>query len=121
MRVRIDATPHELETKGNDLIKALVRSIGPLNADLAESLEKALPKKEPELKFKALQEIHEITAKEYEKMLERMYLDIATVIEEAVDNPTLHKSDDRNDSDFLKAGEERPNHKYIRREGTPGH
>jgi len=97
MRLQLEATPQELNEKGDELIKALVRELYPTSPELAENLEKALPKKEPVLKYRALRDIHKITKEEYEKTLERMHLDISRVLSEAANGPstgiTLEKSE----------------------------
>jgi len=89
MRVRLEATPQELSEKGEELIKALAHELYPVSPELAETLEKALPEKEPALKYKALRDIHKITKDEYEKTLERIHLDIAKVLAEAVENTSV--------------------------------
>ena len=116
MRLRLDATTEELNTKGEDLIKALVESLTPTNPELAESLEKALPQPRPRLRYKALRELQEKTEENYRKMLDSMVKDIGKVLDTAAKGPSLAKS-----MDFEKAeGGERLGHKYIKREGTPG-
>lgn len=114
MRVQLDATPQELSEKGEELIKALVRELAPVSPELAESLEKALPEKEPALKYRALRDIHKITKEEYAKTLERIHLDIAKVLSEAVENTSVGQVLEKAE------GGERLGHKYIKREGTPG-
>ena len=115
MRIKIDATPDELNEKGDALIKALMHSIAPVCPELAEQLEKALPEKPPTLRYRALRDIHEITKKEYQKTLEAMHLDIARVLDDAANGTSAGQ-------EFQKAmGSEKANHKYIKREGAPGH
>lgn len=80
MRLALDTTPQEYWLKRDTLIKALVDRIGQFDPELAETLEKALPAKEPELKYKAMQELHDQTAVEYSKMLKRMTADITEVL-----------------------------------------
>ncbi len=87
MHLRIEADPDELKEKSGDLIKALISAIAPSNPDLAESLEKALPPRENELKLPVLRELHQRTADAYEKQMTLMLKDISKVLDSS-----LHKS-----------------------------
>ena len=98
MRVRLEATPQELADKGAALIKALVVELYPVSEELAENLEKALPAKEPALKYKALRDIHRITKEEYQKTLERVHLDIAKVLSEAADATSVGQTLEKGES-----------------------
>ncbi len=84
MRLRIEATPDELADKSELLVKALVDTLAPVAPDLAERLEKAIPKDIPKLRQPALREIHEITRKAYEARLKWMIKDIGKVLDRAV-------------------------------------
>ncbi len=84
MRLRIEATPDELADKSESLIKALADTLAPVAPDLAERLEKAIPKDTPKLRQPALREIHEITSKTYEARLKWMLKDINAVLDRAV-------------------------------------
>lgn len=81
MRFRLDAQPGELPRKRDALVKALVDEFGRLDPDLAENLEKALPPREPELKYRVLQELRNQTVDEYEKMLKRMLAEVGKVLD----------------------------------------
>lgn len=84
MRFTLEASPGELPRKRDALIKALVDEFGRIDPDLAESLEKALPPREPELKFRVLQELKAKTVAEYERLTKRMLADIGKVLDRSV-------------------------------------
>jgi hypothetical protein len=81
MRLRLEATPEELREKGEALIGELAKSLAPLDPDLAQSLEKALPRKEQGLKFPVLREIAKRQGEAYDKLLKRMLKDIGKVLD----------------------------------------
>lgn len=84
MKFRLEATPAELWHKGTALIEELVKAFSGVNDDLADSLEKALPPKEQDLKYPVLQKLRAITTKEYEATLKRMLADIGKVLDQTV-------------------------------------
>jgi hypothetical protein len=84
VRLRIEATPDELANKSEALVKALVDTLAPVAPDIAEQLEKAIPKETPKLIQPALRQMHEITRREYEKRLKWMVKDIGKVLDRAV-------------------------------------
>jgi hypothetical protein len=81
MRFRLEAKPGELAQKRDALVKALVDEFGRLDPDLAESLEKALPPKESELKFRVLQELRSQFLEEYERQTKLMLAEIGKVLD----------------------------------------
>lgn len=88
MRLRLLATPEELETKGGDLVKALAQRLADYDPELGEALIKAARVKEPvssvtadNLQFKALRDIKAITTKEYKRQLQGMLEDIDKVLD----------------------------------------
>jgi hypothetical protein len=81
MRLRLEAGPDELRDRGDDLIKALVESLYPVNPELAEKLEKALPHKQEQLKYPVLQELAKKTQEEYERQLNLMNKEIGKVLD----------------------------------------
>lgn len=81
MKLRLDATPDELQTKSGKLIKALSELLRPAAPDLSEILEKALPAKEQELKYPVLRELQRRTQKLYEKHIQKMLQEIGTVLD----------------------------------------
>lgn len=81
MRFRLEATPGELEQKGDALVKALVAELSALAPDLAERLEKALPPPEQTLKYPALQQLADLTREQYARTLERMVEEIGRVLD----------------------------------------
>lgn len=127
MRLNLEATPTELAEKGEDLIRALMETVTPFSLELAESLEKALPEKRPNLKYKALREIHARTKDEYRKTLARMTEAINRVLTEAGSEPVFNKSEVWTACDLEKAEldwiadcdgdwlEKAAGHKYLRR------
>jgi len=84
MRFRLEATPQELESKGDALLKALIDEFHDVDHDLAERLEKSLPPKEPVLKYPVLRAIHKKTAQAYDAMLQAMLVDIGKVLDQSV-------------------------------------
>lgn len=81
MRFRLEASPEELEQKGNALIKALAHQVRLAAPDLAERLEKALPPPEQTLKYPALQQLADHTREEYARTIERMVDAIGKVLD----------------------------------------
>lgn len=84
MRLRIEATPDELAEKSEALVRALADTLGPVAPDIAEQLEKALPKSAAKMIQPALREIHEVTRKAYDARLKWMLKDIGKVLDGAV-------------------------------------
>lgn len=127
MRLNLEATPTEIEEKGEELIRALMETVSPFSLELAENLEKALPEKQPNLKYKALREIHARTKDEYRKMLGRMTEAIGKVLTKAGGEPVFTKSEAWTVCDLEKAEqdwlddfgtdwlEKGAGHKYLRR------
>lgn len=110
MRLSLEATPTELNEKGEQLIRSLMETVAPLSLELAERLEKALPEKKVKLRQRALRDIHEQTKAEYRKTLDRMVEAIGKVLTRAGKAPSFER---------LEKGE-RADHKYIERTGEPG-
>lgn len=77
MKLRLEATPEELQSKSAELIKALSEML----PELAESLEKALPRKEPELKYPVLRELQKKTVEAYEKTMLAMVKAVGKVLD----------------------------------------
>lgn len=124
MRLSVEATPKELEEKGEQLIRALVEAVSPFSLDLAENLEKALPEKEPALKYRVLRDLHEHTKVEYRKTLDKMVAAIGRVLTEAGRTPMFDKSErwatidlEKSELEFLDEDtlEKGADHKYVRR------
>lgn len=80
MRFRLDATDDELREKGERLVETLAKSFFHAHPDLADILEKALPRKEHALKYPLLRELKADARAEYEAMLKRMLADIGAVL-----------------------------------------
>ena len=84
MKLRIEASPEEFESKGPDLIKALADHIQDYDPALADALFKAVkkpPKKEHELKHKVLKDLDAATHKVYQAAMAKMtkqILDLAS-------------------------------------------
>lgn len=84
MKLRLDATPQELAEKGERLVESLGELFRSVNPDLAEALEKALPRKESELKFPVLREIQKKEEAEYERQMKLMVKDIGKVLDKSL-------------------------------------
>lgn len=102
MRLHLEATPEELGTKADELIKALVDEFHVADPDFAERLEKALPPKEPSLKYPVLRELHKQTSDAYNQMLKDMLGAIGEVLDQSVAGP-LKKAFGDEEFDLLKA------------------
>ena len=81
MKFALEATPEELGEKGEDLIRSLRDLLQYSAPETAELLEKALPTKEPNLKFPVLRGIYRNTKKEYQAMCERIVNGAMEIIE----------------------------------------
>lgn len=97
MKLHLEATPEELVEKGESLVETISDLLRPASPDLASALEKAIPRKEAELKFPVLRELQKKTEKEYERQMGLMLKDIGKVLDQSV-----KKSED--DSDLEKGG-----------------
>jgi hypothetical protein len=84
MKLTIEGTAKELREKRGELLKALVREFRGLDDDLADLFQKALPKKEPQLKYRVLRELQKLTADGYRKTLDRMLEDISAVLDQEI-------------------------------------
>jgi len=80
MKLTIEGTPEELREKRELLLKSLVSELQPLDAELAEIIEKAIPSKEPRLKFKVLRQVAAQARKGYQDQLQKMLDDIEAVL-----------------------------------------
>jgi hypothetical protein len=87
MRLRLEATPEELEAKGGELVKALAQRLADYDPELGEALIKASRVKDPaskkaadNLQFRVLREIKDETTREYKRQLQGMLGDIDTVL-----------------------------------------
>lgn len=81
MRFSLECDEQELLEKGEQLLHELAEAIEPFNRELGETLHKALPHKEANLKYKVLQQIHDRERKEYERLMKLMVKDIGKVLE----------------------------------------
>jgi len=82
VRVKVEATVTELETKGDALLKALASRLEDYNPELAEVLEKAATrKKDPKPPTRVLKDLRDITEAEYDRQIKGMIADIAKVME----------------------------------------
>lgn len=109
MKLKITATPNELAEKSEQLVRQVSALLRYANPELSESLEKALPTKEPVLKYPVLQELLQITQDSYEKHLKLMLDEIGKVLDESID-----KSLEPGDLAKAVEGEVLP-HKYLSR------
>ena len=82
MKLRLEAdSPEEVRAKSRELIKALRDELAEAAPEVAEALEKALPRKEQELKYPVLRTLQKKTSEEYDRTLTRMLLDIGRVLD----------------------------------------
>mgnify|MGYP001815580987 CR=1 FL=1 len=81
MKLHIEGTPEEFADKSETLTKAFIDSLREHSPELAESLEKALPKPQVKLRNKMMQELHERTRTEYRRVCERIVKDVGKVLE----------------------------------------
>jgi hypothetical protein len=88
VRLRLEANPEELRDKGVALVQALASALFPAHPELAEQLNKALPKPKPSLKYPVLRELHRRTATAYRKQLDTMLREIGEVLDEAASGVT---------------------------------
>lgn len=93
MKFRLDATPEELEEKSEKLIKTLSDVFRSAVPDLSESLEKALPPKEQELKYPVLRDLLQQTTDIYEQHMQDMLKAIGKVLDGSVKKSYDHTKD----------------------------
>jgi hypothetical protein len=86
-----EASPLELQEKRDQLVKALIEQFQLLDPDLSEVLEKALPHKEPALKYRAMEQLRKKTREEYVKTLDKMVAAIGEVLDQGVQKPSKLK------------------------------
>jgi predicted phage tail protein len=84
VELKLDATVSELKQKGPALLEELAKAFSEVRPDLSEALEKALPTKEVQLKYRALRELKTKTDKAYRETLDAMLKDIGRVLDRAV-------------------------------------
>jgi len=94
MRLKLDATPEELKEKAPNLLKSLGEILEPVSPEMAEILEKALPRKESELKFPVLRELQKRTEVLYDQQLELMLKDISKVLNRSKTRKSLDEEND---------------------------
>lgn len=96
MRIRVDATPEELGAKSSEMVKSIEALLRPVNPEMADALEKAIPYKEKELKFPVLRELQKRTETAYEKQMALMIKDIGKVLDKSMgkslDDTNLEKA-----------------------------
>lgn len=99
MRFRLEATPDELLEKSDQLLEALHDAVAEVAPDAADRLEKALPRKESDLKFPVLRELAKRTSTEYERLTGSMLKEIGKVL----DKGPVEKSLGQKVADGVKA------------------
>jgi hypothetical protein len=80
MRLELQASPEEIREKSGQLLERLGEMLSSEVPEIAEMLEKALPKKEQELKYPVLQELAARTRELYAHQLDLMLQEIADVV-----------------------------------------
>lgn len=83
MRFRLEADEAELSEKGERFVAELAKSLFPACPELSELLEKALPAKDPELRYPVLRELKALMHGEYTATLERMRHDVECVLSQS--------------------------------------
>lgn len=84
MKLRLVATPEELQERGGALLERLSAELEPHAPDLASALAKAIPGvvvPAGELVHPALQEMHADTHARYQQMLKQMLDEIGDVLD----------------------------------------
>lgn len=126
MRLLFVARPEEYEANRLQFLDQLYKSFLGFDPIVAEYLEKALPPKEPELKWKVLQDLHKRSKAIYQDQMAALVLDIGKVLDGASGVRLKKAVDDvadpytawlaQFDVDELAKGAE---HKYKRRLANP--
>jgi len=83
--LRLEATPGELVEKSEKLVRKLRDLFWATSPELAESLEKALPRKEQDLKYPVLRELKKQTAEIYDQHMQAMLKEIGKVLDRSVE------------------------------------
>ncbi len=94
MRLTIDTTAQELRTKAPELISELAKAIQPVDAELADILQKALPPKEQELKYPVLRTLYKMTQGAYEAQRQKMLKEIEGVLSVSITKSLTGDSED---------------------------
>jgi hypothetical protein len=84
MRLELQATPEEIREKSGQLLERLGELLGDGIPEFTDALEKALPAKEPALKYPVLRELAVRTRDLYQGQIEKMLREISEVINESV-------------------------------------
>ena len=92
MKLRLDATPKELAEKSEQLVQSVSTLLRPVSPELADALEKALPRKEAELKFPVLRDLQKKTEVLYDKQMDLMLKDIGKVLDKSLSAKAVKKS-----------------------------
>lgn len=102
MRLYLEADPEELREKSPELVGELAKALREHSPEIADILEKAaaIPKAPPELRHRALRDIHDHMRAEYKKMTGRMVEEIADTIDEHT-KPKLQKARPPNSPDYI--------------------
>jgi hypothetical protein len=119
MRLFLEATPEEYTERRQDLIKAMVRQFGEFDDELAELLEKALPHKEPSLKYKVLQQMFTATRKEYEARAGLMIKDIMEVLNRSTEVTYLKKAEGEEPEEYKTPEQIEEESEYDPESGEP--
>lgn len=86
MKLKLEASPEELQTKGPELVKSLARKLGVDPLDLVhpdDLLQKAEKKSDPTLKYDALRDLHERERKVVKETYRSMVKEISKVLDAA--------------------------------------
>jgi hypothetical protein len=84
MKLRLEATPEEIESKAPRLVAALSKALRAHAPDVADQLLKAIPEKESPLKHQVLRDIHGKISNRYAITLDMMVEEIGKRLEDHV-------------------------------------
>lgn len=112
MKVLVEGGPEEFRDKAEALVKALSEKFSDVGIDLADELRKARLHREPNLKYRVLQQLRKVTGDEYQRTIERMVAEINEVLDRGI-----HKSEDPPNP--LQRSEDDPDPDYDEETGEP--
>jgi superfamily II DNA or RNA helicase len=117
VRLRIVAKRGELGRKAVPLVRELSKRVRDEAPDLAEMLEKAIPRKVPTIRYPALRELNEQVEAEYQRLMALMIDDIEAVLENRGRASTTEPAEkSQTEAEWVgEALEKGATHKYFRR------
>jgi hypothetical protein len=116
MKFILETNQHEYGQKRDAFIEALQKNLSGLDDELVTILRKALPTKEPGLKYPVLQELHRVTKNGYEQTVTDMLVAINAVLTDSM-KKSLDKAEGDEPPEYVPE-EERDDGEYDE-EGNP--